>query len=291
MTGGLVVSVSGSSFSVKTENGTVNCSCRGKFRRIGLQPLAGDRVVLSPAEEGFVISEIAPRKNSLVRPPAANIDTLLIVVSAAPPQTPEIFIDSLTALAGYKNIRPVICLNKNDLDPGENLKKIYSPIYEVFSVSTVTKSGVPELRNALGDGICLLAGNSGVGKSSLLNALLPGISAGVGELSSRIGRGRQTTRRVELHALPSGGYIADSPGYSAFDAVEMELGDLDLLPETFPEFKNFLDKCRWGNCGHAGDDGCAVTEAAENGLISPSRRESYLQLRKTMLQAEKQRYR
>ena len=290
MTEGLVVSVSGSSFTVETENETLTCSCRGKFRRTGLQPLAGDKVVIEKSEGSYVISSIAPRKNDLVRPPAANITSLLIVVSAAPPQTPELFIDSLTALAEYKGIRPIICINKTDIDSGEKLRSLYSPLYEVFPISSVTKEGIEPLKAALGDGICLLTGNSGVGKSSLLNALDLGAEADVGELSEKIGRGRQTTRKIRLHKLPSGGFLADTPGYSAFDVIEMGFSDYETLPHTFPEFRRHLPNCRWKDCGHATDEGCAVTAAISSGEIAPSRHASYMRLREAMLEAERNRY-
>ena len=285
-----MVSVSGSSFTVETENETLKCSCRGKFRKTGLQPLAGDFVTLEKAEVSYVIASIAPRKNDLVRPPAANIDTLLIVVSAAPPQTPELFIDSLTALAEYKSIRPIICINKTDVDSGENLKKLYSPLYDVFPVSTVTGEGLDRLSAALGKGLCLLTGNSGVGKSSLLNALDIGTVADVGELSEKIGRGKQTTRRIRLHKLPSGGFLADTPGYSAFDVIEMGFSDIEMLPFSFPEFRSHLENCRWKDCGHASDEGCAVTAAIARGEISPSRHASYIRLREAMLEAQRNKY-
>lgn len=287
---GLVVSVSGSSFTVETENGPVKCPCRGKFRKSGTQPLAGDTVALDKAQGDYVIASIDPRKNDLVRPPAANITSLLIVVSAAPPQTPELFIDSLTALAGYKGIRPVICINKTDLNSGEELFRLYSGLYEVYPVSTVTGDGLEALKRATGDGICLLTGNSGVGKSSLLNALDIGVAEDVGELSEKIGRGKQTTRRISLYRLPSGGYLADSPGYSAFDVIEMGFSDHSALPMTFPEFLPYLDKCRWKDCGHGSDEGCAVTAAVERGEIAPSRHASYIKLREAMLEAEKNKY-
>lgn len=290
MVEGLVVSVSGSSFTVETETGSINCSCRGKFRKSGIQPLAGDRVLLDKAQGGYVIASIEPRKNDLVRPPAANITSLLIVASAAPPQTPEQFIDSLTALAEYKGIRPMICINKTDLASGEELVRLYSPLYDVFPVSTVSGEGLDRLKAALGDGICLLTGNSGVGKSSLLNALDIGVEEDVGELSEKIGRGKQTTRRIRLHRLPSGGYLADSPGYSAFDVIEMGFSDYEELPNTFPEFRPHLCNCRWKDCGHGTDEGCAVTAAISRGEVAQSRHASYIKLREAMLEAEKNKY-
>ncbi len=290
MTEGLVISVSGAHFTVETGTQTLNCSCRGKFRHTGLQPLAGDMVTLEKSGGDYVIAKIAPRKNDLVRPPAANIESLLIVVSAAPPQTPELFIDSLTALAEYKGIRPIICINKTDIDSGEKLKALYSPLYPVFAVSTVSGEGIAELSANLGKGICLLTGNSGVGKSSLLNALDIGTVADVGELSEKIGRGKQTTRRIRLHKLPQGGFLADTPGYSAFDVIEMGFSDYSALPATFPEFRPHIENCRWSDCGHGTDEGCAVTAAIARGEISPSRHESYMHLRRAMLEAEKNRY-
>ena len=295
MTEGLVVSVEGDLFTVETASGPVRAAARGRLRRGGSRPLAGDRVSLAPADGGrtaFVIAAIAPRRNSLIRPPAANLDTLLIVASAAPPATTFRFIDALTVLAESRGIRPLLCVNKTDLDPGRELTAVYERVCPVFPVSARTGTGLDALRQALAGGVSLLAGNSGVGKSSLLNALDIGAEAEVGDLSARIGRGRQTTRSVRLHPLPGGGYLADSPGYSAFDAEEMELTDVppEALPACFPEFRPFLGACRWKDCGHAGDEGCAVCAAAASGLVPPSRHASYVSLRADLLAALRNQY-
>ena len=256
------------------------CRPRGRFRRDGIAPLAGDEVLFEPHRDGNgVLTEILPRRNSLVRPPVANIDRLIIVVSAAPPVTARLMIDSMTALAAFKGIEPVICINKTDLAPGAELAELYASLgYATVSVSAADGSGLDALAARLRGAFCVLTGNSGVGKSSLINRLYPGFEARTGGLSEMIGRDRQTTRHVELLATEDGGYVADTPGYSCFDAVEMEMTDAGRLPFCFPEFAGYLGGCRYSDCSHVRDDGCAVLAAVAEGKIAVSRHESYVRL-------------
>ena len=260
--------------------GVCICRPRGRFRKDGIMPLAGDEVLFELRRDGDgVLQDILPRKNSLVRPPVANVDKLIIVVSAAPPVTARLMIDSMTALAAFKDIEPVVCINKTDLVSGAELAELYASLgYATVSVSAADGRGLDVLAALMRGAFCVLTGNSGVGKSSIMNALYPGFEAKTGELSEKIGRGRQTTRHVELLETESGGYIADTPGYSCFDAVEMEMTDAKRLPFCFPEFVKYLGGCRYSDCSHVCDAGCAVLQAVAEGKIAASRHESFVRL-------------
>lgn len=274
---GLVVKAEGGLFTVKLGEERVLCKPRGKLRLDGAYPLAGDRVAISDAEGGTGhIEEIAPRKNSFVRPPVANVDRLLIVASEAPPVTPPLMTDFLTVLALYKGVEPVVLFNKADLESAEASAAEYKKIgFETICFSALTGQGAEELRAAAKSGVSVLTGNSGVGKTSILNALFPGLSARTGEISANIGRGRQTTRHTELLPLGSG-YIADTPGYSTLSAIEMEITEKADIARCFPEFESHITGCRYGDCAHIKDDGCALKAALAAGEISPSRYESYV---------------
>lgn len=277
---GLVVAALGSTLTVLGEDGKkYTCVSRGKFRISGVQPLAGDRVVFEVSKSGAcVITEIEPRKNSLVRPLSANVDRLIIIVSAAPPVSSLYMTDCLTAFAEYKGIGPVIAVNKVDLADASHWRELYASVgYRAICVSAATGEGIEEFRALLLlGGIAVLCGNSGVGKSSLINAAA-GLSLETGEISEKIGRGRNTTRHTSLLKMGEG-FIADTPGYSSFDAVEMEMTDCGRLERCFPEFEEYLGRCRWSDCSHVADEGCAVRAAAGSGGIWPSRYESYVRL-------------
>ena len=277
---GKIVKTASTLYTVRGEDGLFACRPRGRFRLDGLTPLAGDEVTFEARKDGSgVLTSILPRKNALVRPPVANVDRLIIVISAAPPVTARLLIDSMTALAAYYDIEPILCLNKTDLDPGTELVELYGSLgYKLISVSAATGVGLEELREQMRGAFCVLTGNSGVGKSSIMNALFPGFDARTGELSERIGRGRQTTRHVELLETEDGGFIADTPGYSSFDAIEMEMTDPKRLQFCFPEFEPYLGRCRYSDCAHAKDDDCAVRAAVAAGEICETRHESYVRL-------------
>ena len=277
---GKIVKTSSTLFTVRSADGLFACRPRGRFRLDGLVPLAGDEVLFEPRKDGSgVLTQILPRKNALVRPPVANVDRLIIVISAAPPVTARLLIDSMTALAEFYEIEPILCLNKTDLDPGTELAELYASLgYKLIAISAATGAGVEELRETMRGAFCVLTGNSGVGKSSIMNALYPGFDARTGELSERIGRGRQTTRHVELLETADGGYVADTPGYSSFDAIEMEMTEPKRLQFCFPEFEPYLGNCRYSDCAHAKDDDCAVRAAVAAGKICETRHESYVRL-------------
>ena len=279
MTGRIFKALSGFYYVSAEDGRSVTCRARGRFRRDGVSPLVGDRVEWSEAgaQEGR-IDAILPRRNSFDRPAVANIDLLVIVASEAIPCTDPYLIDRMTAIAALKDCDVLICINKCDLEPGETLASCYERAgYRVLRVSAETGEGIDLLRQALDGSVAAITGNSGVGKSSILNALDPGYRIRVGEISEALGRGRHTTRHVELYPLGNGGII-DTPGFSSFDAESLSLELKRRLPETFPEFAPYLGSCRFVGCSHTKEKGCAVLEALREEKIVPSRHESYLRL-------------
>ena len=285
---GRVAYVDGKHFSVETANGAYYSVCRGNLRNHSLLPVSGDFVELENLDEKqktAVICQILPRLNSFKKPPCANIDTLVIVASDSEPRTDLFFIDSLTQLCILKKIKPVICANKSDTAPDNRLYETYGSLFDFFSVSAETGEGILPLTEYLQDKTALMAGNSGVGKSSLINALIPDALAKTDQLSERIGRGKQTTRKVTFFVLPQGGLLADSAGYSSLDFVLDELSDSSTDDLLFTEFIPYAAQCRWSDCRHNGDKGCAIENAVRSGLIPSSRLESYRKLK--LLCAEK----
>lgn len=258
----------------------VACRARGKFRHRKVSPLVGDRVRFTPLSDGQgALDEILPRKNEFQRPAVANIDQLVIIVSRAAPETDPFLIDRVTALAEYRECDCVICINKSDLAAGDELERIYLKAgFSALQVSALTGRGIGELRGLLAGKVSAFTGNSGVGKSSLLNALEPDITLKTGEISEKLGRGRHTTRHVELFRLSCGGIAADTPGFSSFDTERVEWTDLRSFPRTFREFRPYLGKCRFQDCAHLKEKGCAICQAVEDGLIPPSRHRSYARL-------------
>ena len=279
MTGRAPKALSGFSY-VDTGKTILTCRARGKFRKEGISPLVGDQVEIRELDnnEGFV-ERILPRRNAFTRPAVANIDQLVVIASAAIPKTDPFLIDRVTAIAALKNCDTVILLNKCDLDPANALYDIYSASgFPTLRVSAKTGEGLDELRGLITDKVSAFTGNSGVGKSSLLNALDSSFSLKVGEISTALGRGRHTTRHVELFRLACGGEVMDSPGFSSFETEELNLELKHHLPETFREFVPYLDDCRFAGCSHTKEKGCAVLDALGRGEIQKSRHQSYLRL-------------
>ncbi len=267
-------------YYVRTPDGLVQCRARGRFRREGLVPLVGDRVRIAENPDGTgAVDEILPRKNAFSRPAVANVDYLVMLLSAALPVTDPYLADRVTVRCEKNHCGVLLVVNKCDLDPGEKLLEIYRTTgYGVYPVSAATGRGIEELREAIRGKICCFTGNSGVGKSSLINALAPGLSIPTGEVSEKLGRGRHTTRHVELFDIGDGTLLADTPGFASFgDETETPILPEDLAA-LFPEFEPYLDRCRFDDCTHRTEPGCAVRDAAERGDISPSRYASYLRL-------------
>ena len=277
---GTILKGIGGFYYVEAAEVVYECKARGIFRKHSQKPLAGDRVVIAPAEDGTAtIHEIMPRKNQLIRPPGANIDQLIITASTCDPAPNPRIIDKMTALAVYKNIQPVVVITKSDLDNGAWLKEIYDLAgIRCVLFSSVSKEGAEEIKNLLKGKISAFSGNSGVGKSSLLNCLYGDLQLQTGDISQKLGRGRHTTRQVELFKLENGGYVADTPGFSTVDVERYELIRKEDLPDCFPEFEPYLNQCKFTSCAHVREKGCAVLRAVEEGKISKSRHESYCAL-------------
>ena len=266
-------------YYVDTGEGIVTCRARGRFRKEGVSPLVGDMVEITASGTEGMVDAIEPRRNVFARPAVANIDQLVIVASNAIPRTDPYLIDRMTAIAALKNCEVLLCINKSDLDRADELCAVYAQAGLPFVlVSAETGEGVEELRERMAGKLSAFTGNSGVGKSSLLNALDPHFSAQVGEVSQALGRGRHTTRHVELYKLSGGAELIDTPGFSSFDTAELGLELKEKLPETFADFAPYLGGCRFVGCSHTKEKGCAVLAAVKAGEISPSRHTSYLQL-------------
>ena len=267
-------------YYVDTGSEVLTCRARGKFRKDGVSPLVGDRVEVRELGngEGFV-ERICPRKNAFARPAVANIDQLVIIGSGAIPKTDPFLIDRVAAIAALKGCEAIILLNKCDLDRADDLYDLYRAAgFQTLRVSAETGEGLEELKPLIAGKLSAFTGNSGVGKSSILNALDPAFDLKVGEISEAFGRGRHTTRHVELFKLSCGAEIVDSPGFSSFETDELNLEWKRRLPETFREFAPYLGQCRFVGCSHTKEKGCAVLEAVRRGDIQKKRHESYLRL-------------
>ena len=267
----------GGFFYVKSSDGLYTCKARGAFRKSGMTPLAGDQVEFSHREDDEgIIEEILPRKNFLIRPPIANLDQLFIVSSTQDPSPNTLIIDKTIAIAENKGIEPVLVITKTDIGCYEELFRTYTLAgIPAIRVSTVSGEGIDKIRAMLSGRVSAFTGNSGVGKSSLLNAVFPDLSLNTGEISKKLGRGRHTTRHVELFPTEEGGYVADTPGFSTMDVERYELNDKEKLVRGFREFFPYLADCRFSSCSHTCEKGCAVIAAVEDGKISRSRYDNY----------------
>lgn len=280
MTGTIIKALSGFYYvDVGAEQEPITCRGRGKLRHHKITPLVGDHVAITVTEDGTgMVDEVLPRSNQFQRPMVANMDQLVILASGAIPVTDPFLIDRMVSLAEYKGCQPIICFNKCDLEPATQLVELYQKAgFQSFAISAQTGEGLEQLLGVLDGKISAFTGNSGVGKSSVLNALCPQFGLKVGQVSEKLGRGRHTTRHVELFRV-GGGLVADTPGFSAFDVEQMELIPKEELAHTFREFRPYLEQCRFVGCAHVKERGCAVREAVDNGAIAPSRYQSYVRL-------------
>lgn len=279
MTGQIIKALSGFYYVDIGDNELIPCRGRGKLRHQRLTPLVGDQVEITCTQQGSgMVEAILPRKNQFFRPMVANIDQLVIVASGAIPITDPLLIDRIAAIAEWKGCQPLICFNKCDLVRAEELVQLYQRAgFPTLQISAKTGEGMAQLARHLARKVSAFTGNSGVGKSSILNALQPEFALEVGEVSQRLGRGRHTTRHVELFRVRDG-LVADTPGFSSFDAEQMEDIPRDCLAGTFRDFGPYLSQCRFQGCAHVKERGCAVLEAVEAGQIAESRHKSYVRL-------------
>ena len=276
MTQGRIQKALSGFYYVNTGSELLTCRARGKFRKEGVSPLVGDRVEVR--ELGFV-EKIRPRRNALSRPAVANIDQLVVIASGAVPRTDPFLIDRVAAIAALKSCEVIILLNKSDLDRADSLYEIYHAAgFPTLRVSAETGEGLEELKPLIAGKLSAFTGNSGVGKSSILNALDPEFHLQVGEVSDALGRGRHTTRHVELYSLGDDTFVMDTPGFSSFDTDEMDVILKENLQYAFADFGAYLGKCRFDDCTHRKEPGCAVREACGEGKIEKTRYESYLKL-------------
>ena len=275
---GIIYKAMSGFYYVKSAEGTTECRARGRFRLDKSNPLVGDNVTFTTSEQGKgVLAAILPRKNSFIRPPLANVDKMVIVASSACPVTDTFLIDRMTAIAEDANCEPVICINKTDIDAAERLYKIYKDVgYATVRTSALTGEGIDALVEIIQGSICAFAGNSGVGKSSILNAIEPDFRITVGDISKKLGRGKHTTRHVELYTLKCGALVADTPGFSAFDAGS--LTDKEQIQFLFPEFEPYIGSCRFPDCAHIKEPDCSIISALSAGKLQKTRYESYVRL-------------
>lgn len=279
MEGTIVKALSGF-YYVSCNEHIYECKARGKFRLDGTSPLVGDAVSFSVDTNGKgFIEKVHDRKNSFIRPAVANIDALVFVAANTNPITDPFLIDRVSVIAEEAGCELIVCINKTDIDPADELYDIYTRSgFVTVRTSAQTGEGISELKSALRGKICAFTGNSGVGKSSILNSIVPSFNIEVAAVSAKLGRGKHTTRHVELYDIGDNTFIADTPGFASFDIEMMQTIDKQELQHDFREFKKYLGECRFNDCAHLKEPGCAVTAALQRGEIMPSRYQSYKRL-------------
>ena len=283
---GRIIKCVGGLYTVKTENEDIQCRARGVFRHSNITPLVGDVVSVGVEDNnaGAVIWEVFPRKNSLIRPPLANLDYVFVTFAAQNPAPMLDMTDKLISILEYNRVEPVIIIGKSELNPerADELYNIYKTSgFDVFKVSCHEDKGIDEVKDFiaknLDDKIAAFAGASGVGKSTLLNKLFPELDLATNTLSKKTQRGRHTTREVTLFPIGDG-YIADTPGFSMLDFERFDFFELDDLKETFREFDEYIGKCKYTKCSHTKEEGCAILQAMKEGKIAKTRHENYCML-------------
>ena len=278
LTGRIVRSLSGF-YDVQTPQGTITCRGRGSLRKNHESPLTGDMVEITAEGAKGMVERILPRQNRFVRPAVANVDALVVFAANANPVTEPFLIDRVAAIAGDQGVQVIICINKCDLDPACDLVRIYENAgFPVIRASAETGEGVEQLRKLLKGKLTAFTGNTGVGKSSMLNRLCPELELATGQVSEKLGRGRHTTRHVQLYRLEEDTYVADTPGFASFDTEQMDVILKENLQYAFPDFGDYLGSCQFHDCSHRSEPGCSVRQAVEEGKIERSRYDSYLRL-------------
>ena len=274
---GLILKGIGGFYYVETSDGVYECKAKGKFRKNRIIPLAGDNVTITIRDnKENTIDEILPRKNKLLRPPVANIDKLFIIVSVSKPVPNTQIIDKMTLFAEKNDIEPIIVFTKTDLADFDEIYNIYKTTgYTVYTFSSVDLNGVEEIKKELKGCVTAFTGNSGVGKSTLINALNGNSEIKTGEISEKLGRGRHTTRQAEIFHV-AGGLVIDTAGFSSIDFVDDNILLSEDLQYYFREFDEYLGQCKFTGCAHLGEKGCKICAMVENGTISKSRHNSYI---------------
>ena len=278
MTGRILRSLSGF-YDVQTPEGMVTCRGRGSLRKGNESPLTGDMVEITVDGKKGMVEKILPRNNRFVRPAVANVDALVVFAANTNPVTEPFLIDRVAAIAGDQGVQVIICVNKCDLDPATDLVRIYENAgFPVIRASAETGEGVEELRSLITGKLVAFTGNTGVGKSSMLNRLCPSLALATGQVSEKLGRGRHTTRHVELYKLDENTYVADTPGFASFDTEQMDVILKENLQYAFPDFGEYLGQCQFHDCSHRAEPGCSIRQAVEEGKIEKTRYDSYLRL-------------
>lgn len=280
MAGGVIVKALSGFYYVQTDERLLECKARGRFRLDGTSPLVGDRVECSLDAHGKGrIDRVFERRNFFIRPAVANVDALVFVAANTNPVTDPFLIDRVSVIAESAGCELIVCINKTDIDPADELYGIFTAAgFTVVRTSVPDGTGIDALRREIAGKICAFTGNSGVGKSSIMNALSPGLNIKTAEVSEKLGRGKHTTRHVELFDIGGGTYAADTPGFTSFDIEMMEIIPKEQLQFDFVEFAPYIGQCRFNNCAHLKEPGCAVTQAVADGKIMPSRYRSYERL-------------
>lgn len=277
---GIIIKALGGVYTVEASDGVYECKARGIFRKKNISPVCGDSVEFSLESDGSgIIESIGERKSLLIRPPLANLDMLVFVSSTCEPRPNLLLLDKFIAIAVYKKIEPIVVFTKIDKTSCSELADIYEKAgIKTFQADNTTGEGSAEVKAVLEGKLSAFTGNTGVGKSSLLNNMFPQLGLATNEISRKLGRGKHTTRHVELYKLDKGGYIADTPGFSSFDTNRYDIIFKDKLADCFAEFADYTDKCRFPDCSHTKEKGCAVIEAVKNGEIARSRHDSYVEM-------------
>lgn len=277
---GMLLKAIGGLYYAETPLGILECKARGIFRKQNISPYAGDKVIITDitGNKG-VIDKILPRKNSIIRPPLANLDYIVFVISTCEPSPNLVLLDKFLAIARYKDIKSIIAVTKLDLKKNVELLEIYKNSgAEFIEIDYEIPDTYMKLYDMIAGKITAFTGNTGVGKSTLLNHIIKDLDIKTGEISQKLGRGRHTTRNVELYQLDNGGYIADTPGFSTFETQKYDIIFKDQLSHCFPEFEEYTDKCRFPDCAHIKEKGCAVIDAVNSGEIPTSRHNSYIEM-------------
>ena len=276
---GVIIKALSGFYYVASEDGVITCRARGLFRKTGQTPLVGDRVEFLRAGAEGLIEALLPRKNAFLRPAVANVDALVIFASEAIPVTEPFLIDRMTVLAARQGAASILCVNKTDLSPAERLTQIYRAAgFPVVCTSAKTGAGIDELRSVIRGKTVVFTGNSGVGKSAVLQRLCPDAAIETGEISAKLGRGRHTTRHIAFFDLGNETYVADTPGFASFEPEETARIPKQELQALFPDFAPYRSGCRFPDCSHRTEPGCVLLQALRDGKIEATRHESYRRL-------------